>query len=344
MSALFGSRIGGTGSAFPKRVVDNTEFCEWIEDFDGEVPEGFGPDWIRDRTGIEKRHFVGPGETLSDLALFASTRAMEAAGLNATDIDGILVATCTPEKPLPATAALLQMKLGAKRAFAVDLNAACSGFQHAWAMGHAMIASGMAEHLLIIGADVLSAVTDYTDRKSGILFGDGAGAIVLSRDESREGPARFLMSANGTEWDLFQVPAGGSAKPVYGMDPEERAQIYYSETRMQMKGSEIFKTSVRTMVALSNQALGAENLSTSDINWVIPHQANLRILEAVARKLGVGMEKFVMNIATRGNTSAATVPTALDEAVRDGRIQRGHRLLIPVFGAGTTAGATIVKY
>jgi 3-oxoacyl-[acyl-carrier-protein] synthase-3 len=340
-----GSRIAGTGSAFPERVVTNAELCEWMSRFPGEVPEGFGPEWILERTGIEKRHLARSGETISELSFLASVRAIDASGVKEADLDGILLATCTPEQPLPASSALLQMKLGAKKAFAMDLNAACSGFHHAWAMGHAMIVAGMAKNLLIVGADVLSAVTDYTDRKSGMLFGDGAGAMVLTAADAKEsGPHRFVFGADGTEWDLFQIPAGGSAKPHYGIDPRDRIAIGYSQTRMQMKGHEIFKTSVRTMAELSKRALEAEGMTVEDIDWVVPHQANLRILEAVARKTKIPMEKFAVNIAERGNTSAATVPTALDEAIRAGKIQRGQHLLVPVFGAGTTAGAAVVKY
>jgi 3-oxoacyl-[acyl-carrier-protein] synthase-3 len=342
---VMGSRIAGTGSAFPKRIVTNEELCTFISKFSGEVPEGFGPDWIRERTGISKRHFVSGDENLSDLATKASKQALSTAGIASTDLDGIVFATCTPDQPLPASSAFLQMKLGAKKAFAMDLNAACSGFHHAWATAHAMIAAGMAKNLLVVGADVLSAVTDYTDRKSAMLFGDGAGAMVLTAaDAEQSGPHRFVFGADGTEWNLFQIEAGGSTKPFYGVRPEERNSIPYAQTRMQMKGAEIFKTSVRTMTELSKQALQAEALLTTDIDWVIPHQANLRILEAVARKMKLPLEKFIVNIGDRGNTSAATVPTALDEGIRSGKIRRGQQLLIPVFGAGTTAGAAIVKY
>lgn len=344
------SRIAGTGSAFPERVVTNEEFCRWVESFGGEKIEGFGPEWIRERTGIEKRHFAGKGETVSDLGASAGRRALEAAGLGPEALDGILVATCTPDRPLPAAAAFVQRKLGARRAFAFDLNAACSGFHHAWATAHALIAAGQARHLLVVGADVLSTITDFSDRKSAILFGDGAGAMVLSRSEATpvagrkpEAP-RFVLSADGEQWDLFQVPAGGSARPLYGLEPDARTELGYSETRMQMKGPEIFKSSVRTMVDLSRKLLGEMGLAAADIDVVVPHQANLRILERVAKQMGVDLDRFAVNIAERGNTSAATVPTALDQAIREGKIKRGHRLLVPVFGAGVTAGAAVAVY
>ncbi|MBC7387378.1 MAG: ketoacyl-ACP synthase III [Cryobacterium sp.] len=340
---LYSSRIAGTGSAFPERVVTNEELCRWLENLPGEVPENFSPDWIFERTGIKTRHLARSGETVSELAFLASVRALSKAGILDKDIDGILVATCTPEQPLPASATFLQMKLGATRAFALDVNAACSGFQHAWALAHAMVASGQAKNMLVVGADVLSSVTDYTDRKSAILFGDGAGAVVITRDENLENAPRFSLSADGREWDLFQVPAGGSAKPAFGIDPRDKAEISYSQTRMQMKGTEIFKSSVRTMVDLSAKLLTELGLSVSDIDFVVPHQANLRILEAVARKTQIPLAKFILNIETRGNTSAATVPTALDEGFRSGRILPGHRILVPVFGAGTTSGVTIAR-
>lgn len=337
------SRISGTGSAFPARVVTNAEFCDWVDGFGGAPVDGFGPEWILDRTGIEKRHFSSKEETVSELGARAGRQALEAAGLRPDELDGIIVATCTPDQPLPAAATFVQKKLGAARAFAFDLNAACSGFHHAWATGHAMIASGQSKHLLLIGADVLTSVTDFSDRKSAILFGDGAGAIVLSRSDSHP-VSKFSLAANGEEWDLFQVPAGGSARPVFGLEPNSTSELGYSETRMQMKGPEIFKSSIRTMVDLSGKLLAEMGLATSDIDFVVPHQANLRILERVAKQMKVEMSRFAVNIAERGNTSAATVPTALDQAIRDGKIKRGHRLLVPVFGAGITAGAAVVIY
>ncbi len=340
---MIASRIAGTGSAFPERVVTNAEFCEWIARFAGEVPEGFGPGWILDRSGIEKRHFAHGEETVSELGARAARRALEAAGLDASAIDGILVATCTPDQPLPAAATFVQKKIGAKRAFAFDLNAACSGFHHAWATAHALLVAGQARNLLVIGSEVLTSITDYSDRKSAILFGDGAGAIVLSRAESHP-ESHFTLSADGNQWDLFQVPAGGSARPMYGLEPATLPDLRYSETRMQMKGPEIFKSSVRTMVDLSSKLLAGLGKTAADVDFVVPHQANLRILERVAKLQKIGMERFILNIAERGNTSAATVPTALDQGVREGKIRRGHRLLVPVFGAGVTAGAAYVVY
>jgi 3-oxoacyl-[acyl-carrier-protein] synthase-3 len=323
-----------------------------IEGFPGEAIDGFSPEWIRQVTGIETRHFAGPGESTSDLAATAASRALDAAGLDASVVDGILVATCTPDTPMPSAAALVQAKIGARRAFAFDLNAACSGFHHAWATAHALVASGQAKTLLVIGADVLTPITDYTDRKSCILFGDGAGAMVLTGADATPAQAgfagrdepRFLLAADGNGAEMLRIPAGGSARPMFGMDPASKPSLAYSETRMQMKGHEIFKASIRTMVELGDRLLGELGKTAADVDFVVPHQANLRILERVAKVQKIPLERFVLNIASRGNTSAATVPTALDEGVRSGKLKRGHRLLVPVFGAGLTAGAAYVTY
>lgn len=336
------SRIAGTGAAFPKRVVTNAELCRMLEGFPGEPVEGFSPEWIRQVTGIETRHFAGPGETTSDLAATAAGRALDAAELDAGAVDGILVATCTPDTPMPSAAALVQAKIGARRAFAFDLNAACSGFHHAWATAHALVASGQAKTLLVIGADVLTSITDYTDRKSCILFGDGAGAVVLTADGNAG--TNFILTADGDGAEMLRIPAGGSARPIFGMDPASKPSLAYSETRMQMKGHEIFKASIRTMVELGDRVLAELGKTAADIDFVVPHQANLRILERVAKVQKIPLERFVLNIASRGNTSAATVPTALDEGVRTGKLKRGDRLLVPVFGAGLTAGAAYTTY
>lgn len=341
---LVSSRISGTGSAFPKRIVTNEELCGMLAQFSGEVPENFGPDWIQERTGILTRHFSSSTETVSELALQASLRACEAAGILPTELNGILLATCTPEQPVPATATLLQMKLGATHAFALDLNAACSGFHHAWAMGHALIASGQAKHLLIVGSDVTTSITNFSDRKSAILFGDGAGAVILSRQESLENAPRFSLMADGKSWGMLQIPSGGSADPHFKMDPSIPSSLTYSQTRMQMMGPEIFKASVRTMVELSGELLNTMDLQPHQIDFVVPHQANLRILELVAKRQNISIDRFILNISHRGNTSAATVPTALDEGIRDGRIKRGSRILVPVFGAGITAGVAVAVY
>ncbi len=341
---LVSSRISGTGSAFPKRVVANAELCEELSHFPGETPDGFSPAWILERSGIEMRHFAGPGESVSSLSAEAALRACEAAGISPTDLDGIILATCTPDQPMPAAATLVQARIGATRAFAFDLNAACSGFHHAWAMAHGMIASGQSKNLLVIGADVISSITDFTDRKSAILFGDGAGAVVLTAHENLDHAPRFALLADGRSAEMLQIAAGGSARPHFSRDPRKSNLLTYHESRMQMLGPEIFKSSVRTMVELSAKLLREMDLHMDLVDHFVPHQANLRILELVAKRQKVSIERFILNISKRGNTSAATVPTALDQGIRDGKIKRGQRILVPVFGAGITAGAAVVVY
>jgi len=300
---------------------------------------GFGKE-----RGLENGNLAEAEETVQGLGGEAATKACAAAGILPTEIDGILLATCSPDQTVPAAATILQMKLGATRAFALDVNAACSGFHHAWTLGHSLVASGQVKNLLVVGADITTSITDFTDRKSSILFGDGAGAIVLTRDEKLENAPRFALTSDGTAWNMLQVPAGGSARPHYGLDPKNKNNLTYSETRMQMMGPEIFKLSVRTMVELSSKLLGEMGLNTEQIDCVVPHQANLRILELIAKRQNIPFDKFIVNITKRGNTSAATVPTALDDGIRDGRIKRGNRILVPVFGAGITAGAAVVVY
>lgn len=340
---LFTSRITGTGSAFPERVVTNADLCRILESREGEIPENFGPEWIVERTGIETRHFSNldrEEETCSGLALQAARRALEMAGRKASDIDGILFATCTPDTLLPSAACFLQMKLEATRAWAMDLNAACSGFQHALTTAHQFLASGNAGCILVVGADVLTSYTDFSDRKSCILFGDAAGAAIVERERlaTGRGIVSSRMGADGNGWDLFHIPAGGSSRPLTPQGFME------SEARMQMKGSEIFKTSIRTMVGFAEETLKLAGMKSEEIRLVVPHQANLRILEGVARRMGMPLDRFSLNISRRGNTSAATVPTALDEAVRAGRVQPGDAVLLNVFGAGLTYGSTLLHW
>ncbi len=328
-SLTYGSRITGTGSYFPERTISNEELCLVLSSKGGEAPEGFGPEWIVERTGIQHRHYSEPGnpdETCSSLGAQAARFALERAGLRPIDLDGIIFATCTPDMPIPSSACLLQAKIQAIRAWAFDINAACSGFQNALTLAHAMIASGQAQKILVVGADVLSTATDFNDRKSCILFGDGAGAAILEREDPKSGRGMIStqMGSNGQQADLFQMRT--------------------LEEKMQMKGSEIFKTSVRNMVEMTEKVLADANLNAEDITWVVPHQANLRILEALSRKLKIPMEKFILNIEERGNTSAATVPSALDQAVLEKKIKAGDLVLMNVFGAGVTYGATLLRW
>ncbi|MBL7716176.1 MAG: ketoacyl-ACP synthase III [Bdellovibrionales bacterium] len=330
----FYSKITGTGSAFPSKVLTNDDLAKKVETSD---------EWIRERTGIRERRISDvrlPHERNSGLGHQAAVRALEMAGRRADEIDTILYATCTPDTLLPSTASWLQSKLGAKNAWGLDVNAACSGFVSGLAVADQFIRSGQSKVALVVGADVLSAMTDWEDRASCILFGDGAGAVILERTEDEKG-SRILstqMGLDGDLWELFHIPAGGSNQEV---TPEKYAA---RDNKMKMKGKEIFKYAVRGMADLATQALEKNGLKVSDIDWVIAHQANLRIIEAVAKRIDLPMEKMLVNIDVYGNTSAGTVPSVLDQSVRSGKIKRGQLVLLDVFGSGLTYGSALVRF
>lgn len=333
-SNFFASRITGTGSAFPKTRLTNEQLSQRVETSD---------EWIVDRTGIRERRISQPGnpdEQNSSLGVKAALQALKMAGKTPEDVDQILYATCTPDTLIPSTACWLQGKLGANRAWAVDLNAACSGFIFALSMADQWIRSGQVKTSLVIGADVLSAFTHWKDRSSCILFGDGAGAVVVEQCPS-DSSHRILSShlkSDGKLWELFHIPAGGSNLEV---TPEAYEQDLH---KMQMKGTEIFKSAVRTLSDFAVEALDANQMTAKDVDWFIPHQANMRIIEAVAKRLDFPMDKVLVNVDRYGNTSSATVPTVLDEAVRDGRVKKGHVLLLDVFGAGLTYGSLLMRW
>jgi 3-oxoacyl-[acyl-carrier-protein] synthase-3 len=265
---------------------------------------------------------------------------MEMAGKTADDIDQIIYATCTPDTLIPSTACWLQKKLGAKRAYAMDINAACSGFVYGVTTADQFIRTGQAKTSLVVGADILSSFTNWEDRSSCILFGDGAGAVVVEQT-SAQSQSKILschLQSDGDLWELFHVVAGGSNMEV---TPEAYEQKL---NKMQMKGKEIFKSAVRTLTDFAVKALEANGLTISELDWVVSHQANLRIIEAVAKRLEIPMSKFLVNIDRFGNTSSATVPTAFDEAVRDGRIKPGQTVLFDVFGAGLTYGSILLRW
>lgn len=331
---LFASKIIGTGSAFPASKVSNLDLSQRVET---------SHDWIVERTGIHERRLSTPGDSNefnSSLGYLAATRALEMAGKTAKDLDQILYATCTPDTLIPSTACWLQKKLGASRAWAMDLNAACSGFVFAMSTADQFIRSGQVKTSLVVGADVLSAFTNWTDRSSCILFGDGAGAVVIEQTQAHS-TSRILsshLSSDGNLWDFFHIPAGGSNQEV---TPE----IYEKKLhKMQMKGKEIFKSAVLTLSDFAVRALEHNSLSIQDLDWIIPHQANLRIIEAVAKRLNFPMTKVLMNIERYGNTSSATVPTVLDEAIRSKKIQSGQTVLLDVFGAGLTFGSLLMRW
>lgn len=328
------SKISGIGSAFPEHRRTNLELSQMVETND---------EWIRERTGISERRISKRGlesEFNSSLGCRSSLKALEMAGKRPEDVQAIFYATCTPDTLIPSTGCWLQHKLGAHKAFAVDLNAACSGFVYGLSMADAQIRTGMIENALVIGTDVTSAFVDWEDRQSCILFGDGSGAAFVERapENSTSRIYSTHLQSSGDDWEVFYMPAGGSAMEV---TEEARAKKF---DKMHMRGKEIFKVAVKTLADFAVKAIESNGFKLSDVDWVIPHQANMRIIEAVAKRLDLPMEKVLINIDRYGNTSAATVPTALDEAVRDGRVQRGQLLLMDVFGAGLTYGSALLRW
>ncbi len=293
-----------------------------------------------ERTGIRHRHVAAENQNTTDLAVIASNKALEAAGLKATDIDAIFFATVSPDQTMPSASCMLQAKLGCGNIMAVDLSAACSGFLYGMSIANEFIISGRYKNILVVGAEILTRYVNYKDRDTCILFGDGAGVFVMSRAEEKEKSLVYShhMHADGYLGDLFELPMGGSAFPM------TVENILAGKHWMKMKGREVFKHAVRTMSLCCSEALEANKMNGSDVDWVIPHQANTRIIEAVAKHFGISMEKVVNEIENMGNTSAATVPVAFDTAVRDGRIVRGQNLLLTAFGAGLTSGSLLMRY
>jgi len=322
------ARIAGTGSYVPERVLTNADLERMV------ATSGA---WIVERTGIRERRIAAPGEACSDLGTKAAERALAAAGVAAADLDLILVATCTGDSPLPSTACLIQQRLGAVRAAACDLSAACCGFVYALAVGDAYVKTGF-RHVLIVGAEVMSMITDWTDRGTCILFGDGAGAVVLSPSEGERGILSSHLHSDGNLWDLICVPGGGSRMP-----PSEK-MLAEGLQYIKMKGNETFKVAVKTLEEAAREALSANHLSVDDLDLYVPHQANVRIIKAVAGRLGLPMEKVVLNMDRYGNTSAASIPLALDEAVREGRLKDGSLVMIEAFGSGLTWASAVIRW
>lgn len=322
------SRIAGTGSYTPSRVMTNTELERMVATSD---------DWIRERTGIRERHIAASGEACSDLAVQAGRRALAAAGLAASDLDLILVATCTGDYPLPETACLVQHQLGATKAAACDLSAACCGFVYALSVADAYVRTGM-RHVLVIGSEVMSAITDWSDRNTCILFGDGAGAAVVSASEGERGILSTHLRSDGSLCELITVPAGGSRTPLSEQVVAERTHF------IKMKGNETFKVAVRTLEEIARETLAANHLQVEDLDLYVPHQANMRILKAVMERLGLPLEKVMLNLEQYGNTSAASIPIALDEAVRAGRVRDGSLVMLGAFGAGLTWASALIRW
>lgn len=320
--------ISGTGSYAPAKVLTNADLEQMVATSD---------EWIRERTGIRERHLAATGEACSDLAVQAGKRALVSAGLAAAELDMILVATCTGDYPLPATACLVQHQLGATKAAACDLSAACCGFVYALSVADAYVKSGM-RHVLVIGAEVMSAITDWTDRNTCVLFGDGAGAVVVSASNGERGILSTQLRSDGTLCELIMVPGGGSRTPLSEKVVEERLQY------IKMKGNETFKVAVRTLEEIARTTLSVNNLRVEDLDLYVPHQANIRILKAVIERLGLPMEKVLLNVDRYGNTSAASIPIALDEAVREGRVKSGSLVMLGAFGAGLTWASAVIRW
>jgi 3-oxoacyl-[acyl-carrier-protein] synthase-3 len=295
-------------------------------------------EWILTRTGIRERRIARSDEACSDLAHEASKRALQSAGVDPSDLDAIILGTVTGDMVFPATACLIQDRLRATKAAAFDLSAACSGFVYAISAAHALIASGQMETILVIGVDLLSKIVDWKDRATCVLFGDGAGAVVLRTCDRGEGVLATYMKSDGALADLLYVPSGGSREPA-SRETCENGGHY-----IKMKGDGVFKYAVRAMEDASRQVLEQANLSIDDVDVLIPHQANVRIVDAVYKRLGVDEDRVIVNLDRYGNTSSGTIPIALDEAVRDGRVKKGNVVLMVTFGGGLTWGSVLLRY
>ncbi len=323
------ARITGTGSYAPKKIVTNHDLEKLVDTNDA---------WILERTGIKERRIAEKGQTTSDLAYEASRKALKAAGLAPDDVDLIIVATMTPDTILPNLGCVLQEKLGARKAAAFDISVACSGFIYGLSLADAFIKSGAYKNILLVGAEVLSRFTDWEDRTTCILFGDGAGAVVIQRQAGRRGILSTHLHSDGSLADLLHVPGGGARHPASHDTIRKRMHF------IKMKGNETFKAAVRALEGVAQEALEHNKIKPEEIDFLVPHQANLRIIQAMAQRLNMPMEKVVLTLPKYGNTSAASIPMALDEAVRDGRIKENHLLLFEAFGGGLTWASALVRW
>ena len=317
--------IAGTGSSLPKRVVTNSELAANVETSDS---------WIRERTGIRRRHIIDEAESTCDLAERAALNALESAGIEPSMLDLVVVGTTTPDRIYPSTACRLQARLGAGECPAFDVQAVCTGFIYALGVAEKFFRAGAVERALVVGADTHSRLLDWTDRRTCVLFGDGAGAVVLEASDT-PGVISTHLHADGRYEPLLYVDGG---------TPRGAGRIADGGAYTKMQGNEVFKVAVRTLHRIVDETLAANGMEKADIDWLIPHQANIRIIEATARKLGMPMDRVVVTVEDQGNTSAASVPLALDAAVRDGRVRRGHVLLLEAFGGGFTWGSALIRY
>ena len=319
------TRISGTGRYLPERILTNADLEKMVETSD---------EWIRTRTGVERRHIAEDDQTTSELCVNAARRAMEDAGVTKDDIDLIVIGTTSPDLVFPNVATLVQDKLGIHGCPAFSIEAACTGFIYALSTADKYIRLGDAKCALVIGAEIISKLVDWTDRTTCVLFGDGAGAVIVQPSEE-PGIISCHLGADGQYRDLLYYPVGPS---------KDLAKAGLGDSRIIMSGNEVFKVAVKTLGAVAKSALEANGINQEDLDWLVPHQANLRIIQATAKRLGLPMEKVILTVQDHGNTSAASVPMALDVGIRDGRIQRGQLILMEAFGGGFTWGSVLMRY
>ncbi|MBS3917792.1 MAG: ketoacyl-ACP synthase III [Deltaproteobacteria bacterium] len=323
--------IKGTGSFSPERVVPNSYFEKIIDTSD---------EWITTRTGIKERRMIEKGQAMSDLATLASASALQMAGISADELDLIIIGTSTADMLSPSAACMVQYRLGAKKAVAFDVNAACPGFIYGLAVAQKFMQDGSYSKALVVGGEIVSNRLDYKDRSTCVLFGDGAGAVVLEHSNGKDNGEILAMDieSDGDLWHLIHVPGGGSRIPPSHEMLNEGLQY------LKMNGNEVFKHAVRTLVDSARKIMAQQGITSEEIDWFIPHQANIRIMDVVAEKLGIPTEKVIVTVHKYGNTSAATIPVAFDEAVRSGQIRKGDLVLVSSFGAGLTWGAALFRY
>lgn len=323
------ARILSTGSYVPEKILTNFDLEKMVDTSD---------EWITERTGIKERRIASPEQATSDLAYEASLKALKNAGLKADDIDLIVLATVTPDMLVPSAACILQMKLGASNAVAFDINGACTGFVYALSVAEKFIKTGASKRALVIGAETLTRFTDFTDRSICVLLADGAGAVILEGTRKNEGIQVIDIFSDGNMWDFIHMPAGGSKMPVDEKVLKERLNF------IKMKGNETFKVAVKTLEEVVDNTLKKGGINSSQLGLLVPHQANIRIIQAMAKRLELPMEKVMVNIDKYGNTSAASIPIALDEANDIGKIKKGDYVMLAAFGAGLTWGAALIKW
>lgn len=320
--------IAGTGSYTPDKILNNAYFEKIVDTSD---------EWIRTRSGIQERRIAADEQATSDLAFIAAQRALKSAGIKAKNLSAIIVGTATPDMPFPSTGCLLQKRLGAPTIMAFDISAGCTGFLYALGIGENFVMNGY-DNVLVIGADTLTRITDYTDRTTCVLFGDAAGAVVLKRGDSPSAILASHFASDGSSWELLHQPAGGSRMPASHETVDKQLHV------IKMQGNEVFKLAVRAMCEAAAITLKKAKVSASQLKLLIPHQANIRIIEASAKRLHLPMDRVLVNIDRYGNTSTGTIPVALDEAVQTGRIDKGDLVLMVAFGAGFTWGGVLFRY